>query len=114
VPTPSGHTSVILTSKVVGTPVYSATGDKLGHVQDVMLDKLSERLAFAVLAFGSAVQRYHPVPWMLLDYDPGRQGYLIGLTEAQLKNAPAFTLDELTEDDGAEARRQTHQFYNAI
>jgi sporulation protein YlmC with PRC-barrel domain len=116
-PTKSGHTSAILTSKVVGTPVYSASGEKLGHIQDVMLDKLSDRLAFAVLASSASTgagQRYLPVPWALLDYDPGRQGYLVGLTAQQFKNAPAFALEELTEDDGAQARDMTDRFYNAI
>lgn len=116
-PTKSGHTTAILTSKVVGTPVFTANGDKFGHVQDVMLDKMSDRLAFAVLASNQAAcndERYLPVPWSLLDYDPGRQGYVLGLTEQQLKNAPAFELDELTAEDGAKARAVTHKFYNAI
>lgn len=116
-PTKSGHTTAILTSKVVGTPVFSASGEKLGYVQDIMLDKCSDRLAFAVLAsnaFTSAGQRYLPIPWSLLDFDPGRQGYLIALTAQQLKNAPAFSLDELTADDGTPARELTDRFYNAI
>lgn len=116
-PTKSGHTTAILTSKIIGTPVYSATGEKLGHLQDVMLDKCSDRLVFAVLAsnnFTSAGQRYLPIPWDLLDYDPGLQGYVIGLSVQQLKNAPAFGLDELTADDGVAARELTGRFYNAI
>ncbi len=116
-PTKSGHTTAILTSKVVGTPVFSASGAKLGHVQDIMLDKSSDRLAFAVLATSQSASdgpRYLPVPWALLDYDPGKQGYIIALTEHQLKNAPAFELDELTAEDGATARAVTHKFYNAI
>ena len=116
-PTKSGHTTAILTSKVVGTPVFSASGEKLGHVQDVMLDKLSDRLVFAVLAVNLQShdgQRYLPVPWALLDYDARKQGYIIALTEHQLKNAPAFELDELTAEDGATARAVTHKFYNAI
>ena len=116
-PTKSGHTTAILTSKVVGTPVFSASGEKFGHVQDVMLDKTSDRLVFAVLASNQIVcngERYMPVPWSLLDYDPGKQGYIIALTEHQLKNAPAFELDELTAEDGVEARAVTHKFYNAL
>lgn len=113
-PTKSGHTTVILASKVIGTPVYSTGGDKIGHVQDVMLDKSSERVAFAVLGLNGFAQKCHPVPWMLLDYDTGREGYVLGLTLEQVKHAPAFSIDELTQDDGAGARLLTHQFYNAI
>jgi sporulation protein YlmC with PRC-barrel domain len=116
-PTSSGHTTAILVSKVVGTPVFAASGEKLGHVQDIMLDKLSDRLVFAVVAVGFSPgigQQCTPVPWNILDFDPGRQGYLIGLTAAQFRNAPVFGLDELTHDDGMRARELAHLFYNAI
>jgi hypothetical protein len=116
-PTKSGHTSAILASKVVGTPVFDAMGGKIGHVQDVMLDKLSSRLAFAVLSSSgssSLGHRYLPIPWAALDYDPGAQGYVVGLSEEQLKNAPIFGLDELTADDGVPAREALNRFYNAI
>ena len=42
-PTASGHTKAILASKVQGTPVYNTAGDKIGTVEDVVLDKLSPR-----------------------------------------------------------------------
>ena len=115
--TKSGHTTVILGSKVVGTPVFTAEGQKIGHVQDFMLDKLSDMLVFAVAAVSSASsdsQRYLPIPWQLLDYDPGTQGYVLGLTEHQLKNAPVFRLDDLTGDDALPAREMMNQFYNAV
>ena len=116
-PTKSGHTTAILTSKVVGTPVFAASGEKLGHVQDVMLDKLSDQLAFAVMASNrseSTMQRFLSIPWGLLEYDPGKQGYLIALSEQKLKNAPMFELEELTAEDGAQVREVTQKFYNAI
>jgi hypothetical protein len=116
-PTKSGHTTAILVSKVVGTPVFAAKGRKIGHIQDVMLDKLSDRLAFAILAAGDGAageRRYLPLPWGVLDFDPGLQGYVIALSGDQLKNAPAFTLEDLTSDDGGLARELTNRFFNAI
>lgn len=116
-PTRSGHTSAILASKVVGTPVFAAGGEKLGHVQDVMLDKLSDRLVFAVVAVGFSPgigQQCCPVPWNLLDYEPGRQGYVLGLAASQFRNAPVFGLDELTHDDAFRARELAEMFFNAI
>jgi hypothetical protein len=116
-PTASGHTTAILGSKVIGTPVFAAGGQKIGHVQDVMLDKLSDKLAFAVVASSnmtSGERQYLPLPWTLLDYDLGMQGYVVALSEHQLKNAPVFGLDELTADDAIPAREQVNQFYNAL
>jgi len=50
--TTSGHTSAILASRVKGTAVYDGSGDKIGTVEDVVLDKTSNRIMFAAL--GSA------------------------------------------------------------
>ncbi len=116
-PTTSGHTTAILGSKVVGTPVFAAGGQKIGHVQDIMLDKLYDKLAFAVVAtnnIASDGRRFLPLPWSLLDYDAGTRGYVIGLSEHQLKNAPMCDLDELTSDDAHPARELVNRFYNAL
>ena len=51
-PTASGHTTAIRASKVKGTTVYNTSGDKIGHVEDVILDKESDRILFAALGFG--------------------------------------------------------------
>ncbi|GAA0530273.1 sporulation protein YlmC with PRC-barrel domain [Rhizomicrobium palustre] len=116
-PTRSGHTTAILGSKVVGTPVYDSGGEKVGHIQDLMLDKLSDRLVFAVIGIGFSPgigQRCCPVPWTVLDFDPAKQGYVLALSAQQFRHAPSFGHDELTEDDGARARELTDHFYNAI
>ena len=40
---------LIAASKVQGTAVYNLEGERLGHVEDIMLQKLSVQVAFAVL-----------------------------------------------------------------
>src|SRR3569832_2238690 len=52
--TATGHTSAILASKVKGTAVYNTAGDKIGHVEDVVLDKHSDHIMFS--AVGSGLQ----------------------------------------------------------
>src|SRR3954470_4586095 len=47
--TSSGHTTAILASRVKGTSVYNGQGDKIGTVEDVVLDKQSNRIMFAAL-----------------------------------------------------------------
>ena len=53
--TSSGHTSAILASRVKGTAVYDGSGDKIGTVEDVVLDKTSNRIMFAALGFGGVL-----------------------------------------------------------
>lgn len=102
-PTPSGHTRAITASKVQGTPVYNMSGEKIGKVEDVMLDKTSNNIMFAVLGFGGFLgigEKFHPVPWPVLDYDPQRDGYVVPFSKEELRQAPAYSRDELTKDDG--------------
>ena len=35
-----------------GTNVYNATGDSLGSIHDVMIDKRSGKVAYAIMPFG--------------------------------------------------------------
>ena len=44
--TVTGHTKAIPASRVKGTSVYSTSGDKIGSVEDVMLDKTTNNIMF--------------------------------------------------------------------
>jgi sporulation protein YlmC with PRC-barrel domain len=115
--TPSGHTSAILASKVKGTAVYNTAGDKIGHVEDVVLDKQSDHIMFAALGFGGMMgvgEKYYPVPWSVLDYNPDKGGYVVPVSKATLDKAPAYNLDDLTKNDGqfGDIRQQTYAYYN--
>ena len=102
-PTATGHTTAILASKVKGTAVYDATGDKVGHVEDVVLDKLSNGIMFAAVGFGGIMgmgEKYAPVPWSVLDYSEDKNGYVVPMSKEELKKAPAYELKDLVQGDG--------------
>ena len=44
--------SLIGSDKVEGTPVYRSNGDRFGQIERVMIDKLSGKVAYAVMSFG--------------------------------------------------------------
>jgi sporulation protein YlmC with PRC-barrel domain len=114
-PTPTGHTRAILASKVKGTPVYNASGDKIGHVEDVVLDKLSNNIMFAVLGFGGLLgvgEKYHPIPWSVLDFDQNKGGYVVRMDKDELEKSPAYDLEDLTHDDST-VRAETYSYYQA-
>jgi sporulation protein YlmC with PRC-barrel domain len=114
--TSSGHTTAILASKVKGTAVYNNAGDKIGTVEDVVLDKLSNQIMFAALGFGGVLgigEKYYPVPWSLLDYSEDRGGYVVPLTKERIEKAPAYDLKDLTKHDGSlgTIREKTYSYY---
>ena len=114
--TATGHTSAIRAKKVIGTNVKDQTGNKIGSIEDIVLDKDSNAIMFAVVGFGGFLgmaEKYHPIPWSALDYSDDENAYVVSYTKAQLEAAPAGSIDELTRDDGFTTRDETYQYYNA-
>ncbi len=85
---------LIASNKVEGTPVYGRGGDRLGTIYNFMVDKLSGRVEYAVMAYGGFLglgQRYFPLPWRILEYDTRNGGYRIDMADRDLERAPSFT-----------------------
>ena len=105
---------LIAAAKVGGTPVYNRHGERLGTVEDVMLDKRSGRVAYAVMSFGGFLgigERYHPLPWSLLRYDVELGGYIVDIDRSQLEKAPSYAASE--EADWADRNwgKQVSDYY---
>ncbi len=105
---------LIAGAKVAGTPVYDTAGERLGAVEDVMIDKESGRIAYAVLSFGGFLgmgEKHHPLPWVALRYDTALGGYVVALDRTRLEGAPALA-DESDEAWGDPAWGQRiHDYY---
>ncbi len=114
--TASGHTKAICAKKVSGTNVNDRSGNKIGQVEDVVLDKQSNNIMFAIVSFGGLLgvnAKYHPVPWASLDYEPSQDAYVVDYTKAQLEAAPADSIEELTRNDGTAYRDRAYKYYDA-
>jgi hypothetical protein len=97
---------LIASDRVEGTPVRGLDGAKLGEIQRVMIDKVSGKVAYAVLRFGGFFGlggRHHAVPWDKLKYEPGLGAYHLDMAEAELESAAEH--DEATQLDWGERAR---------
>jgi sporulation protein YlmC with PRC-barrel domain len=55
----------ISADKVEGTRVYNTLGDTLGAIHDLMIDKATGKVAYALMSFGGFLgfgNQYHPLP----------------------------------------------------
>ena len=112
--TASGHTTAIRASRVIGTPVKDGSGETIGKVEDVILEKTDNNIMFAVVGFGGVLgagEKFHPLPWSVLNYDEEANAYVVPYTKEQLRDAPADTIKELTKNDGAALRDKTYDYY---
>jgi hypothetical protein len=108
-------TSLIASDKVEGTAVYGADHRKIGSLERVMIDKISGKVAYAVLSFGGFLgmgEDFYPMPWSTLKYDTNLGGYLVNLTKDQLDNAPKFNQSR-GWNWNRENDRQVHDYYRA-
>ena len=109
----STHTDCISSDKVEGTAVYNKAGDKLGSVDDLIIDKRSGQVRYAVLEFGGflgmGTDRY-PLPWNVLKYDTTCDGYVVPLDKSKLENAPRYPEHEMPVYS-SEYNRQVNGYY---
>ncbi len=108
--------NLIAGEKVSGTAVYNHQGEALGTIDDVMLDKRTGRVAYAVMSFGGFLgigERYHPLPWSVLTYDVGLGGYVVDLDRRQLEGAPTFAANENVDWADRGWGQRVYDYYGA-
>jgi sporulation protein YlmC with PRC-barrel domain len=92
----SGH--LIAARQVQGAAVFNTRLENIGSVHDVMIDKASGRIAYAVLVQGGFLgigDRYFPLPWEKLSYSTEMRGYVVDIDDDVLQGAPSYS-DEAT------------------
>ncbi|MBC7504502.1 MAG: PRC-barrel domain-containing protein [Sandarakinorhabdus sp.] len=93
---------LISADKVHGTEVYNRGGDHLGSVDSIMIDKASGKVAYVVMSFGGFLgigEKYHPLPWEVLDYEPAIGGYRVDLDRDALIDAPSYSRADIDAYD---------------
>jgi sporulation protein YlmC with PRC-barrel domain len=83
--------NLISASKVNGTKLFNSKGERAGEVEDIMIDKVSGHVAYAVAAFGGFLglgETRRAIPWSVLHYDTSLDGYVANVDDAVLKDAP--------------------------
>ena len=85
--------TLIAAAKVQGTDVFNAGGDRVGSIHDLMIDKQSGQVAYAIMSFGGFLgigNSYHPLPWSRLRYDTNLGGYIVDIKQDELEDAPSY------------------------
>jgi hypothetical protein len=103
--------SMVSSTDVNGTAVYSPSGDHLGEIDHLMIDKQSGQIAYAVMTFGGFLgigSDEHPLPWKKLSYDTGLAGFVTDVTQEQLTGAPKRSEGWFDDRDYA---RRSYDYY---
>ena len=107
---------LIESDRVEGTVVYDPQGNNIGSIKRLMIEKISGRVAYAVMSFGGFLgmgAEEHTIPWNKLTYDTNLGGYRTDITEAQLKGAPAFSRSRDYDWTDRRREQELHDYYGA-
>jgi hypothetical protein len=108
---------LIESDRVEGTAVYDPQGNHLGSIKRLMIEKISGKVAYAVMSFGGFLgmgENEHTIPWSKLTYDTSLGGYRTDITEEQLRGAPSFYRDQNDYDwSDRERERELHDYWRA-
>jgi uncharacterized protein YrrD len=92
--TPS--TVVKASDQVVGRDVKNNADEDLGTIKEIMLDKMSGKVAYIVLESGSFLGmggKLFALPWNAVNYDKDEECFRLNIDKDRLKNAPGFNKD---------------------
>jgi hypothetical protein len=87
---------LIASDRVERTVVCRSDGTKVGIIERLMIDKVSGKVAYAVLSFGGFMGvgvKHIPVPWDRMKYGVSLDAYEINLSDEELSRAPSFAAD---------------------
>ena len=105
---------LIASNKVEGTAVYNRQGEKLGSVYNLMVDKRSGQVQYAVMSFGGILgmgDSYHPLPWNALTYDTRQEGYVVDIDKDRLQGGPSYQSGQEPRYDRA-YDREVYGYYH--
>jgi sporulation protein YlmC with PRC-barrel domain len=84
-------------TKMAGWKVRNPAGEDLGKIEELMIDVMSARIAYAVLSYGGIFgigDKFFAVPWEALTMRPDDEVFIIDVPKERLENAPGFNKDE--------------------
>ncbi len=92
-----GGATLLSAATISGDDVYNLKDEKLGEIQDVMLDMTDGKIRYAVLASGGFLgmgDHLFAVPWKALKLDKENRRFRLDVDLDRLKNAPGFDKDQ--------------------
>jgi sporulation protein YlmC with PRC-barrel domain len=104
------HT-LVPSDRVEGTPVYGRNSEKLGTIERLMLDKMTGKVAYAVVKHGSmftASLHHYPLAWDMLKYNSQHRCYDTTLSLNEMRNGPCELDNTFDWGDRSLAETQPH------
>lgn len=83
--------------ELLGSTVHDRKGRPVGEVEEIVVDRISGRVSFAVLTIDDDEPHgeYLPVPWVALTVDPESGDLCLRVSARRVADAPTIEADNL-------------------
>lgn len=105
---------LMLTSTLEGNDVMNRAGEKLGTVDEIMLDVPMGRIAYAVLSSGGFLgvgDKLFAIPWGALTLDTDNKCFILDVSKDRLEQAPGFDKDHWPSLADQSWGANVHKYY---
>ncbi|WP_291557044.1 PRC-barrel domain-containing protein [Bradyrhizobium sp.] len=105
---------LIASDRIEGTAVRRPNGDRIGHIEWLMIDKISGKVSYAILSFGGFLgmrANLLPLPWARPTYNRGIEAYQLDIDDDELRRAPSFRADKDFDWGDRSQEAELHRYY---
>jgi sporulation protein YlmC with PRC-barrel domain len=105
---------LLSSSSLTGNDVKNPEGDKLGKIEDFMIDTNTGDVAYGVLSFGGVFgmfDKLFAVPITAMTVDTENKCFLLNQSKARLEGAPGFNKDDWPDTQDLSWRRAVDDYY---
>ena len=109
--------NIVRTNDVIGKKIHSLNGENLGKVEELILDKITGQVRYAVLANGGFMgigSAFYAIPWHSLEYCIEHDAFQVNFSKDDLKTAPGFNKDSWPDFTDPLWDKSTNEFYNYL
>ena len=88
--------NVVRTEDVIDKEVFNASYEKLGKIEEIVLDKISGQAQYIVLSFDTFMGfggKYFAFPWQAISYDKNEEVFVLNVEKDKLKESQGFDKD---------------------
>lgn len=106
---------ILSATTMIGDEVRNPKGEKLGKIEEIMIDRHTGNVAYAVLSFGGLMgigDKLFAVPWEALRVDTGEHEFVMDVDKERLENAPGFDKNDWPSSPDRSFLDQVHSYYD--
>ena len=100
----------------IGANVENPQGQNLGEIKDIVIDRASGRMAYAVVSFGGFLgmgEKLFAVPWGAFSQPKAdKETFVLDVDKERLKNAPGFDTHNWPQMASREWVTSLYSYYN--